>query len=252
MISLSIGTAFLVGLFGATHCVGMCGGIVTALESRRGVIAIRSTADRPALAYRLAWSTGRIASYSLAGALAGTVGSAAWIAQHVLPVQQAAFVLTNAVLVLLGLHLLGWQRPAYLLEGLSRPLWRTIAPVAARSLGVSQPNHREKRLAGALRAGLLWGWVPCGMVYGVLAAGLVSGSALDGAAIMLAFGLGTLPGLLAAGWAVQRLSIGLNRPSLRRAMGALIMFMAIAGLARIDPLSRLHDVGVACLQWLQP
>lgn len=304
MISLSITAAFLVGLFGATHCVGMCGGIVTALEARRRVVVIRALptterlgpALRPssalagaassrdlaaaahvalpqgpgggaivrdassALAHRIAWSMGRIASYTVAGALAGAVGSAAWMAQHVLPVQQSAFVLANGVLLLLGMYLLGWQTPVRMLEGLGQPLWKKIAPAAIRSLSPSaghrvRPGHRESALGeliGALRVGLTWGWVPCGMVYGVLSASLVSGSAIDGAVVMLAFGLGTLPGLLAAGWAAHHLSLGLHRAGLRRAAGAVIVFLAVAGIVRIDPLARLHDVGVACLQWLQP
>lgn len=248
MIGFSLMSAFLLGLLGGAHCATMCGGIVTVLGARHRIIPITAidagggaSADAPARLQPLAYNLGRISSYGAAGAIAGAVGSTAWLAQHVLPVQQAAFIAANLVMIVLGLVLiLGAGRLAPL-EKFGTGVWRRLAPLAARLL-------RAKGNGGALAAGLVWGWVPCGMVYGVLVAALVSGSAADGALLMLAFGLGTLPNLLLLGWLVQRGSGWLDRPKIRFVAGALVVAFGVAGIARADPLARIHDVIDVCLQ----
>ncbi len=248
MIGLSLFSAFLFGLLGGAHCASMCGGIVAVLGARHRIIPIQAVdaasgaaIAAPSAAAPLAYNLGRITSYAIAGAIAGGIGSTAWMAQHVLPVQQAGFVAANLVMIALGLALaIGTGRLAPL-ERLGGGVWRRLAPLGARLL--RSPGH-----GGALAAGLVWGWVPCGMVYGVLVAALVSGSAADGALLMLAFGLGTLPNLLLLGWLAQRGSRWIDRPRLRIAAGLLIVAFGIAGLARIDPLAHLHGFVELCLQ----
>src|SRR5690606_26771003 len=122
---------------------------------------------------QFAYNAGRIASYTAAGALAGAVGSAAWLAERVLPVQQLSFAAANLLLIVLGLALAGGLARLRTLERFGTGIWKRISPFAARLLGATD-------VRGALAAGAAWGWVPCGMVYGVLAAALVSGSATDG------------------------------------------------------------------------
>jgi len=268
-------SVFLLGLTGSAHCIGMCGGIVTALsqrpskgqpvlpESRARLASLGQQAAVPrifavvehrrsapprassALGTRLAYNAGRIASYTLAGAIAGSAGSAAWLASHLLPVQQIAFAASSLVMIAIGLHLAGVQAPARALEGVGARLWPLLSPYARASL-------RLDGLGGALLAGAAWGWVPCGLVYGMLVAALVSASPLAGAMIALAFGLGTVPGLLALGWATDRgfASPG-SRPRLRRIVGIVLIGFALAGLARINPLERLHEFGNACVSWLR-
>src|SRR5690606_19552247 len=104
---------------------------------------------------------------------------------------------------------------------------------------------------GAFAAGAAWGWVPCGMVYGVLAAALVSGSTADGALLMLAFGAGTLPNLLALGMAANRASRWFAQHHARLVAGLLIIAFGIAGLARIDPIAHLHQAIDICVQWFR-
>ena len=252
MIGFSLLSAFLLGLFGGAHCASMCGGIVTVLGARHRIIPIQPVdattgvpiaagAGTPARLQPVAYNLGRIASYSVAGAIAGAVGSTAWIGAHMLPVQQYAFAAANLVMILLGFALVAGASRLAVLERLGTGAWKHIAPLAARVL-------RAQGLRGALAAGLVWGWVPCGMVYGVLVAALVSGSALDGATLMLAFGLGTLPNLLALGWLVQRGAGWLDRPAARLVAGLVVIAFGIAGLLRIDPLANLHSVVDACLQ----
>lgn len=259
MIGFSLMSAFLLGLLGGAHCATMCGGIVTVLGARHRIIPIRpveslaaqpsgaagltggSAAAAPSRLQPLAYNLGRIGSYGIAGAIAGAVGSTAWLAQHMLPVQQVAFVAANLVMIVLGLALILGAGRLALLERAGTGIWKRLAPLAARLL-------RAPGAGGALAAGFVWGWVPCGMVYGVLVAALVSGSAADGALLMLAFGLGTLPNLLLLGWLVQRGAPWLDRPRIRFVAGALVVAFGIAGIARADPLARIHDVIDVCLQ----
>jgi len=255
MTGLSLTSVFLLGLFGGVHCAGMCGGIVALLGSRHRVIPIRAQGGvgalatvQSSLALQLAYNVGRIASYTAAGALAGGVGSAAWLAAHLLPIQQAAFVAANLVMVALGLALTGLVggglRRLAALEGAGAALWRRMGPHATRLLGATS-------VPGALAAGAAWGWVPCGMVYGVLVAALVSGSAADGALLLFAFGLGTLPNLLALGFAAQRGARLLASPRARLAAGLAIAAFGLAGLARIDPIEHLHTAVDACVSWFR-
>jgi len=246
MIELTLLSVFLVGLLGGIHCAGMCGGIVAVMGASAGrrplPIPVRA-ASRPAavrpLGLLLAYNLGRLTSYTLAGALAGALGSSAALLRHVLPLQQVAFVATNLLLVAIGLQLAGALRLAAP-EAAGAALWRRLQPVAAGLLAADTPTR-------ALRAGLVWGWVPCGMVYGVLIAALMSGSPLEGAALMLAFGVGTLPNLLLLGAGAAAGRRWLARPGLRVAAGLLVAAFGIAGLLRLDPTHHLHQIVDACL-----
>jgi sulfite exporter TauE/SafE len=252
LIGFSLFSAFLLGLFGGAHCASMCGGIVTVLGARHRIIPIQAVdaatgapltagAGTPSRLQPLAYNLGRISSYTMAGAIAGAVGSTAWLGANMLPVQQYAFAAANLVMILLGLALVAGAGRLALLERLGTGAWKRLAPLAARVL-------RAQGFRGALGAGLVWGWVPCGMVYGVLVAALVTGSAVEGATLMLAFGLGTLPNLLALGWLVQRGAGWLDRPGVRTAAGLAVIAFGIAGLLRLDPIANLHSVIDACLQ----
>ncbi|MFO1198621.1 MAG: sulfite exporter TauE/SafE family protein [Burkholderiaceae bacterium] len=245
MTDVTLLSVFLVGLLGGLHCAGMCGGIVAVMGAGASrpagrTIPIRPAHAAPAWPVLLGYNAGRIASYVAAGTLAGALGSSAALVRTVLPVQQVAFVAANLVLIAMGLYLTGVLRSVAVLEVAGRGLWRALQPLAARALAA-------RDFPRALAAGLVWGWVPCGMVYGVLVAALVSGSALQGAELALAFGLGTLPNLLALGWSAAAARRWLGHRALRVAAGVLVVAFGVAGLARIDPLAHLHQVVDACL-----
>jgi hypothetical protein len=253
MPDVTLISVFLVGLLGGVHCAGMCGGIVAVLGSGRGAtpprqdglagrkaIPIVAARRRGSLAVLLGYNAGRITSYAIAGALAGALGSTAALVRHLLPVQQVAFVAANLLLIAMGLYLTGALRSVALLETAGQGLWRVLRPLASRALAADD-------LPRAFGAGMVWGWVPCGMVYGVLIAALVSGSATQGAALMLAFGLGTLPNLLALGWSAGLARRWLGRRGPRIAAGLLVIAFGIMGLARVDPMAHLHRVGEFCL-----
>lgn len=239
----------LFGLLGGGHCIGMCGGIIAALERRARTVPIVSAASlgtptpiSRVFAERIAWSAGRIVSYALAGAIAGTAGSTLWILEHVLPVQKVAFVGTSLAMLVLGLQLIGVSSVGVTLERLGRWVWPIMQPAARSSL-------RLRGLPGAVVIGMAWGWVPCGMVYGALALALMSGSPSAGALVMLAFGLGTLPALFGLGWIAEAGTVRFRSLRARRATGAVIILFAMAGLVRLDPISGLRRLGDFCLNW---
>jgi len=204
------------GLASGVHCVGMCGGIVAAFDSKRFI-----RIEEPGRWKRhLAFNLGRISTYVAAGAAVGTLGAAAYAA-GALPAQEMLHLAANGMLVLVGLYLAGADRLLAPLESLGMPLWRRLQPLAARLLPA-------RTMSGAYLAGLAWGWLPCAMVYAALAAATFSGGAAAGAFGMAAFGLGTLPFLLGAGWLASRLR------DWRRAAGAAVLGFGVYGLAHAD------------------
>ena len=118
-------------------------------------------------------------------------------------------------------------------------LWRRLQPLTRRFLPADT-------LPRALGLGLLWGWLPCGLVYGILATALLSGDALDGAAIMAAFGLGTIPNLLLAGFAMRRIGARLQARPVRLAAGTLVLGFGVYGLAHAATLSDQIRGGLIC------
>lgn len=205
---------FIVGLLGAGHCVGMCGGIVGALslQSPQGGAA--------SILVHLAYNLGRIGSYVLAGLLAGLLGQ---VAGKLLALQNVLYFFANLMLVAMGLYLLGITQCLAPIERVGQRLWRRIQPLTRRFLPV-------RGIAQALPLGLLWGWLPCGLVYGALMTALASGSAGQGALLMLAFGLGTLPNLLLAGLLLARFRRFAQTRAVRMVSGLWVLGYGIIGL----------------------
>ncbi|MGO4381271.1 sulfite exporter TauE/SafE family protein [Pseudoduganella sp. RAF53_2] len=217
---------FVVGLAGSVHCAGMCGGIVSAFSMAPGrVIPITPAGAARGLPRVLAYNTGRIASYALAGALAGGLANGAAALAHLAAWQTAAYWMMNLMLALLGLYLMDAWHGLARVEAAGGVLWRHIQPAL-------RPLVPMDTLPKALALGAAWGWVPCGMVYSVLLTAILGGSALNGAAVMAAFGLGTLPMLLAMGLLGARLRDWLRRRQVRVLGGLLVLGFALLGLAR--------------------
>lgn len=207
---------FLVGLLGGTHCIGMCGGIVSALS-------LQAPGSPTRWSLHLAYNAGRIASYTAAGAAMGALGGAAVGLGSGLPLQLVLYVLANLMLVALGLYLTGSTWTLAFTERIGQVLWKRIQPLTAGLLPVTAVPQ-------ALTLGALWGFLPCGMVYSVLATALVSGTAGSGAGLMLAFGLGTLPNLLLAGALLARLREFAGRRAVRLISGLVVLGFGIVGL----------------------
>ena len=216
---LTFATALIVGLLGSTHCLGMCGGIVAALNL--GIADDLSKRPVLLLGYQLAYNAGRICSYVLVGLLAGTLGAS--LAQlGVSPVAGKLFA--AAFMIALGLYLANWWRGLAVLEKLGLHLWRHIQPLAQRLFQIQSPFQ-------AFLLGSLWGWLPCGLVYAVVAWSLTTSNSIDGALLMLGFGLGTLPAMLLAGNAFSYLKEWVQAPAVRTSAGVLIMAFGIYSAA---------------------
>jgi sulfite exporter TauE/SafE len=236
VVATTLAALAVLGLASGVHCAGMCGGIVGAFSVNQQILFPGALLRR-----QLAFNAGRIASYALAGAAVGSLSSAgAWVA-GALPLQAALLVATNVVLVLAGLQLAGAGRFVARLEPLGRPLWARIQPYAARALGA-------RTLRGTFFAGMLWGALPCGLVYGALTVAAFSGGAAAGAGLLAAFGLGTLPNLLAAGLAASGVRAWLRRPAVRAAAAAAVIGAGTYGLAHASGVVEEIRQGLLCLQ----
>ncbi len=216
-------TAFTVGLMGGVHCIGMCGGIVGALS-----FASQSSSDASILKrlpLLIAYNSGRLFSYTLAGGLMGSLG---WLLAYwtdIRLLQQLLQLIAALFMLMLGLYISGWWMGLSRLEKTGAYLWRNIQPLAQKYLPVSSARS-------ALMLGIFWGWLPCGLVYSVLVWSISAGGFVEGALLMLSFGLGTLPNLLAMGLAADQLRQWLQQTSVRWAAGTVVIVFALWQLAQ--------------------
>jgi len=211
--------AFLLGLAGGGHCAGMCGGIVGALTLAPGGRA------RP-IVFAAAYHAGRASSYVVAGAMIGIVGEMGLTLRGTLQVQQALFAVASIALLIAGLSLAGYAPVMRPLEAAGSVLWRRIQPWSRALIPATTPPR-------AALLGVLWGWLPCGMVYAALLLALGSGSVVGGAVTMLAFGLGTLPSLVAVGVLVRARAARPANRALRILGGAVVASAGIYGLVQL-------------------
>lgn len=267
-------TALTTGFLGSVHCLGMCGGIsaTVALASplpgnaRSGMLRTvpigfaaipHSTGTRARLsastagANVLAFNAGRISSYAVAGTMAGTLGGMfadlgqGWVINETMAARTTLFVFANLMIIFTGLYLMGMPQFLAPLERAGGHLWRHISPWSRKFLPLRSPAH-------AAVFGALWGWIPCGMVYAMLLTAMSAGSATGGAATMLAFGVGTLPAMIGAGWSAGHLRNWTRKPNVRLAAGIAVVVMGLFGLARIGTLERLQEFGVFCSSLMVP
>ena len=213
MMVSTLAGAFLAGLLGSVHCLGMCGGIA-------GAAAAGAGPQGRNLSWVLLYNLGRVGSYCLAGMIAGAAAFALGSAIDLPAWGAITRGLTGVILVLIGLNFaLGLRLPQFLEAGGGR-IWALISPTARRLLS-------SRSATGMLGLGALWGWLPCGLTYTMLVAAAGTGRALDGALLMLAFGLGTLPSMMAAGAAVGSLQRFTRARYTRRLSGVLLVILGI-------------------------
>jgi len=206
-------SAFLLGLMGAPHCAGMCGGIVAALS-----LGSQPKPDINALGMGqvLVYNLGRIGSYILAGML---VGGLTAVATNLVALHNAQLVLkflAAVFMLFLGLYLGGWWSVLARLERWGAGVWRYLEPLGRRFIPI-------RNLHSALLVGAVWGWLPCGLVYTGLIYSSTAGSAWQGGILMLFFGLGTLPAMLLMGAAGSHLRSLLQQRWIRKLSGALVI-----------------------------
>ena len=219
---LSILTLFLLGFFGGGHCVGMCGGLSSAF-------ALQLPPHLNRLGLIVLLNLGRITSYVFIGLLLGAIGQAGISLDNTRTLQNILYLAANVLLLLLGLYLAGLSSTASYIERLGKPIWRKLNPLLNRLLPI-------RSISACFGVGLLWGWLPCGLVYSASLYALGSGHALSGAAAMLAFALGTLPNLLAMGWFSSQLKDFLQNKTIRLIAGLLVTSWAMWRLSLFVPI----------------
>lgn len=218
MLDISYFAAFLVGLLGGVHCVGMCGGIVATLGM--GLPQEKRMQWSAQLPYLISYNSGRLFSYTVAGLLVGGAGA---LVTDLLLLQQAKLVMQTVAglfMVALGLYLGGWWFGLARVEKVGSLLWRHIEPFARKLMPI-------RSVPQALIMGLVWGWLPCGLVYSVLIWAISAGSAVEGGLLMLSFGLGTLPNLFAMGLVAGKLSSWIRQPAVTRVAGVLVVGLGL-------------------------
>lgn len=225
-LTTSLITAFLLGLFSTAHCIAMCGSVI-------GALTLSLPADireqpRRMFPYVFNYNLGRILSYAIAG---GVVGALASPLNNIGGLQWLQY-LSVLIMISMGLYLAGWFPRFAHIERIGGPIWRGLQPIGQKFLPV-------KSLKQAFFLGAVWGWLPCGLVYAALAMAATTGDFVYSAAVMLAFGLGTLPAVMGAGLFVGFLTMIARKTWFRKVAGLLIIAMAIAVL--VFPHEALHD-----------
>ncbi|MGB8856936.1 MAG: sulfite exporter TauE/SafE family protein [Burkholderiales bacterium] len=246
MSELGLLSVFFAGLLGGVHCAGMCGGIVSALSLQPGGTIRRNGVNvASGFSLHLAYNSGRIASYAFAGALAGMAGSGSIALAGSFPARQVLYVAANVMLLVLGLYLAGAWRGLLQLERVGTVVWKQVQPLTKNFLPVNNAPR-------AFMLGTLWGWIPCGLVYSMLIVALASGSMQNGALVMLAFGLGTLPNLLAVGVMAARMRALIRYPAVRIGAGIMVAGFGVIGLIRAEQMSVISLIAQMCKNLLFP
>ncbi|WP_434779213.1 sulfite exporter TauE/SafE family protein [Neisseria sp. Ec49-e6-T10] len=213
MLEISLLSLFLMGLAGGGHCAAMCGGLSTAFA-----LQLPPKLSRYKLILLL--NLGRISSYILIGAILGGIGQLGIILEQGSVLRNTLFVIANVLLILWALYLMGISSTINKIEGIGRPIWRLLNRFLQKLLPI--------RSAGAsFFVGMIWGWLPCGMVYTASIYSLSSGSVIMGALCMASFALGTLPNLLAIGIFAATVKNWLQKKPVRMGTGLFLICFAL-------------------------
>lgn len=230
--SLSYSAAFLVGIAGTPHCIGMCGGIVSLFNlsgsgasaaSSEGVLAAEGGGgDRrrggAGIGYNLVFQLGRASCYALLGAVAG-LGGSVLLGERAI-VGDIFRWLGLLLLLSIALSVLGWWSPGKKLEQAGSVIWAKVQPAARLLLPANN-------LPRAYALGLIWGFLPCGLIYSTLAWALTTASAMQAALMMFCFSLGTMPALLGIGHIAGDMKRHMRRPAIRYSLALFLVVLAL-------------------------
>lgn len=210
-------SCFLIGLVGSSHCIGMCGGLVSAFH-----FSLPKSYQTPTrlFIYQSLYNSGRICSYIFMGLVVGSMSAKV---THSFGFQALLYLrlFASVMLFMLGLYLLGLWQIISKLEKIGFYLWKYISPFSKKLMPV---NHPFK----AFGLGVIWGWLPCGLIYSTLTLAFSSGNSLQGGLAMLCFGLGTMPAMLFAGASIPLLKSVLGHSFFRKVMGtSMVLFGAL-------------------------
>ena len=230
LFQVSLAAAFLAGISGGVHCAAMCGPLI-------GIACgtCNRARSREWLRHALAYNAGRIATYMIAGTVTGAIGAAGLALRGTPMTQQAVLVVMSSSLILLAAYVAGFAPFVHGFERAGTVIWRHVGPSAGRFLPVNTPGR-------AFGLGLVFGWLPCGMVYVVLIAALASADPLQGAMVMAAFGLGTLPNVLAISAWFKYVAAAAKGRWFRALIAAVIAAVGVVGMLKAT-----HPMAVSVL-----
>lgn len=207
--------AFVAGFFGSAHCFGMCGAVVMLFEQQAGSAA--------GWRHRLVYNAGRLGFYVLLGTIAGAGGAVVTKAAGINAGLAALRIVAGILVIAIGLNLLfNWSATRFL-EQAGAGLWRRLSPLSKHILPISTTPK-------AFAAGLLWGALPCGLVYSAVALAATSGGPSGGALVMTAFWAGTAPAMILVGSSAARLNAWQSRRAIRTMAGVLMLLFGLAAL----------------------
>ncbi|NOR70398.1 MAG: sulfite exporter TauE/SafE family protein [Methylomarinum sp.] len=232
LFNASYFAAFAMGLFSSIHCIGMCGSIIGTLTlSLNPEIRSKKSTLFP---YVLSYNIGRIFSYTLAGLLLGFASTLLTLPLGTEHGHRALQIVSAIIMTGAGLYIAGWfPRFAYIEKAGSR-FWKLIEPFGRKLIPVSTRFH-------AYLFGMVWGWLPCGLVYAALALAATAGDPFKSAITMLAFGLGTLPAVIGVGIMTDTLTKLSRIKRFKQIVGLLLVFIAlIAVFPELNPMRLQH------------
>lgn len=212
---LSYPSAFLIGLLGSSHCLAMCGGISASLSM---AIPVGSRFRLRQTLILLGYNAGRISSYALIAALVATVSTTAadqWASMGLL-----LRSLAGLLIIAMGLSMGQWWQGIRHIERVGAPVWKRLAPLTRRFMPVKNPGQ-------ALILGMLWGWLPCGLIYSTLGWAALQPTVGSAALTMVFFGLGTLPSMLATGYAAGWIRKLQGKLMFRKVAGSLLILFGV-------------------------
>ena len=210
-----LAAAFVTGLLGSAHCFGMCAGL-------SGLFAVNASVAslRPQISMAVAYNTGRILSYAFLGIVVASLGQT--VVKAIPNIAAPVRFASGLLIVIVGLQVAFNWRFLAPVEKAGAKIWNHIAPAAKGLLPVTS-------MPKALGLGLLWGWLPCGLVYSVLLLAATTANAVNGGLVMLAFGVGTMPAMIMTGISASKLSRFMSRK--RQGAGLLIVLIGLLTLA---------------------
>jgi sulfite exporter TauE/SafE len=221
--------AFIMGLFSSMHCIGMCGSIIGTLTLSLSP-EIRNNKKR-LLPFVFNYNLGRITSYAIAGGLVGAIEALLTVPLGETHGHRILQLLSAAIMTGAGLYIAGWfPRFAYI-EKAGTPIWKKLEPYGRKLIPVKNHTH-------AYLFGMVWGWLPCGLVYAALALAATKGDAVNSALTMLAFGLGTLPAVMGVGIMTNLLTRLSRMTRFKQAIGLFMMILALlAAFPWLNPMA---------------
>ena len=211
-MSPEILAAFFIGLVGSLHCIGMCGPIAIALP-------VPDSSNLSFFTGRILYNLGRVVTYSFLGAVLGLLGGRIALAGA----QQVVSIILGVVIIIAVL--LPQKYKNYFAQ---HPLIQKLAQPLKANIGVL---FKKGTFSAMFLIGILNGFLPCGLVYVALAGAIASGDAISGAAVMILFGLGTVPAMFAATIMGKFINVGI-RTKIRKAVPILALILGLIFVLR--------------------